>query len=388
MALGSKRKKRGKGGIALFIIELAVLALLIAGVYFYAQINSGLHTMTAPVNNEVNAANGGDVDFDEVLVNPEVKTKGETGYRNIALIGIDARESSDYDYSNTDTMIVCSINNSTGDVRMVSIYRDTYLNIDPGNSTYRKANSAYANGSITQFLSMINTNLDLNITDYVAVDFTCMVVLIDDIGGIDIDLKADECVHINNYCIETSAVTGASYEPLPEEAGTYHLNGVQAVSYSRIRFGGGNDMKRTQRQRLVIGKIVDKIKSGGLTSFSAVVNDVFPLCRTNLTNASIIQMGTHMLSGYKISGSQGFPTAYLSSSYINNEYLVPVTLESNVRDLHAFLYPDETYIPSQTVLNYSKEIENNSGLTSADIERAKEAAKIENTGSEADTVGG
>ena len=163
------------------------------------------------------------------------------------------------DYTNTDTIIIASINNDTKVVKLVSIYRDTYLNI--GEDRYGKANAAYANGGYKWAINMLNQNLDLDITDFVTVNMNALVEVVDALGGFDFDLTDEEVVHMNNYCVGTSEITGKSYERIePEVAGTYHLNGVQAVSYTRIRYTAGNDYKRTERQRELIAKIVAKAK--------------------------------------------------------------------------------------------------------------------------------
>lgn len=382
-----KKHRKKKGSIVLFGIEILILAALVAGIFIYARINQGLHNIgassasTATVSDE-------NQNTDDVKVNSAATVdKVMQGYTNIALVGIDARSTNDFDYSNSDTMIICSINNDNGEVKLVSVYRDTYLNINGDNYDFQKANAAYCNGSVKQFLSMINTNLDLSVTNYLAVDFKALAVLVDDVGGISVTMTKDEAVHVNDYCVETSKVTGMEYTKLPEADGTYDLNGVQAVSYSRIRYTAGNDMKRTQRQRLVIEKIVEKARGQGINAVNSVINDVFPLCKTNLSNAMIIKMAAQMIGYYSIVNSTGFPFEYLSDSpYVNSEYLVPVTLATNVTELHQFLFNDNDYTPSDTVLKYSKEIVDNTGYSDADIAKAKENSVIPESGSEADNV--
>ena len=389
-----RKKKRGRAGsIALFVVEMLVLAVLIAGVYFYARVNAGLRNLTTAHNTPADTTTESgqkiemDQNVDNVVINPEVQAaRVMEGYRNIALVGIDAREETDFDYTNSDTMIICSINNDTGEVKLVSIFRDTYLNTDPSTYDFQKANAAYCNGSIRQFLSMVNANLDLNITDYVIVDFKAVAVLVDDIGGIEVEMTRDEVINMNDYCVETSQVTGMGYNPLPEEAGVYSLNGVQAVSYSRIRYGGGNDMKRARRQRLVIAKIVEKVKQGGLSAMNAVINDVFPLCKTNLSNAMIVQMAAQMIGHYEITATEGFPFVYSWSDQVNPEFVVPVTLTENVKQLHKFLFNEDDYQPSQTVQDYNYAIVTSTGLGEDDIEAARIASTPVNTGSESDRI--
>ena len=389
------KKKRKKLHIVLFVFEIIILCLLLCGIFVYAKVNAGFDligtaTSLFSSDKEENAESSEDpnLNTDNVIINKEAAVdKVMSGYTNILLIGLDARSAEDFNYSNSDTMIICSINNDNGEVRLVSVYRDTYLNTNPSTDKYTKANDAYMQGSIAQCLSMINTNLDLSITDYVIVDFTALATLVDDIGGIDITLSEEEIVHINNYCKETSSVTGKSYEDLPDEAGTYTLNGVQAVSYARIRYTKGYDMKRTQRQRLVIKKIVEKARSKGISAITSVISDVFPLCKTNISNAMLIKMARQMIAYYQIVDTSGFPFEYKSgSSSINSECLVPITLETNVDELHEFLFDDEDYIPSSTVLQYSQEMQDLSGFTIDDLDSASSSSDIAAAGSESDTI--
>ena len=377
-----KKKNRRKKRIVLFVMELLILACLAVGVFVFAKVNAGLRNFQQLDTADENQ------NMDNVQMNEGVAVdKVMSGYTNILLLGLDHREDESFDYCNSDTMMICSINNDNGEVRLVSVYRDTYLNINPETYDFQKANAAYCWGSAAQCISMINKNLDLNITDYVAVDFKALAVLVDDIGGIDVTLTELEIGHLNNYCVETSRVTGMPYEELPQIAGTYTLNGVQAVAYARIRYGGGNDQKRTQRQRLVIEKIVSKARQGGIGAVTNIINDVFPYCKTSLSNAMIVKMATQMIGAYDIVNTTGFPSAFLGDSpYINSEYLVPVTLEQNVRDLHTFLFNDASYEPSDTVKEYSQYIIDSSGYNMDYYNQAVEASQIPASGSEADIV--
>ena len=288
--------KSKKGAKRLFAVEMIVLAVLIAGIFFFAKIRDSFDNFySARIEN----AEGYDVQGTGAAPTPKIEINAQVaeneklfGYRNIALIGIDAR-SSNMDYSNSDTMMIASINNDTRGVRLLSVYRDTCLNV--GEQGYRKANAAYAYGSNNQLLTMMNKNLDLAMTDYVVVNMDAVAELVDCLGGIQITMLADEVLHMNNYCVETAEITGRTYERIePEVSGTYNLNGVQAVAYSRIRYTVGNDFKRTQRQRLVIVKIVEKIQKQGIASFQKIADRVFPLIKTNLSKAELVKLGSQV----------------------------------------------------------------------------------------------
>lgn len=209
-------------------------------------------------------------------------------------------------------------------------------------------------------ISMMNKNLDLNVTDFVSVDFSAVAETAELLGGIDMELKEEEVEHLNNYCVETSEVTGMDYEPLKKKAGVHHLNGVQTVAYARIRYTVGNDMRRAARQREVIYKLVEKAKNADIATLNKIVDKVFPMVYTSLTKADIISMGMSMLS-YDIEDQMGFPVDHLLGEKVKIslnglDCVVPVTLESNVIKLHEFLYPEDAYMPSEELKAYSQKI--------------------------------
>lgn len=346
-------KKRRRRRI-LFGIEIFILLILIAGVFIYAKL--GKMNFTS-------------LDFSKIGVNSGVSNnKVMKGYTTIGLVGLDNR-SNKLKSGNSDTMIIASINNDTKKVKLVSVYRDTYLRIgedSEGNGQYSKANAAYAKGGAEQFLNMLNTNLDLNVTDFVSVDFQAVAEAVELLGGIDVELKEEEVVHLNNYCVETSKVTGMDYTPLEKKEGTHHLNGVQTVAYARIRYTAGNDFRRAARQREVIYKIVEKAKKSDIATLSKILDKVFPNIYTSFTKAEILQMGMSMLS-YDIEDQTGFPFDHLYGQRVKDamggkDVVLPVTLESNVIKLHEFLYPEDSYTPSEEVKAYSQRIVDQSGF--------------------------
>ena len=291
------RKKRRRRRI-IFGLEIVILLVLVAGLFVIAKMGKMNFT---------------ELNFENIGINTGIaENKVMKGYTTIGLIGLDNREGS-LKQGNSDTMIIASINNDTKKVKLVSVYRDTYLRVgedSEGNGKYDKANSAYAHGGSEQFLSMLNTNLDLNVTDFVTVDFNAVAETAELLGGIDVELKEEEVVHLNNYCVETSEVTGMDYEPLEQVAGVHHLNGVQTVAYARIRYTAGNDMRRAARQREVIYKLVEKAKNSSLSTLNKVVDKVFPMVYTSLSKAEILSMGMSMLS-YDIEDQTGFPFDHL-----------------------------------------------------------------------------
>lgn len=352
-------KPRKKSKKILFILEIVVLLLFIGGLFVYGQISAKLDKIDIQET---------DLADQDIVTNDQAPQM--TGYTTYALFGLDHRSKNEkLNTENSDTIIIASINNDTKAVKLVSVYRDTLLNVK--DDTYSKANSAYALGGPTNAVSMLNTNLDLNITDYVAIDFDALVTVVDCLGGLDIPLSYAEIVHMNNYCVETSEETGKSYTPVelpdpkPEDeeaiVDTYHLNGVQATSYCRIRYTASLDMGRTERQRRVIQMIVDKAKKAGLSTIFDIMDQVFPMVKTSVSKTEILKMIPAMI-GYSIDETTGFPNDYKFAKVKGSgSVIVPTTLESNVLKIHQFLYGDTSYTPTQDVLNRSAQITNIAG---------------------------
>lgn len=350
-------KPRKKSKKILFVLEIVVLLLFIGGLFVYGQISAKLDKIDIQET---------DLADQDIVTNDQAPQM--TGYTTYALFGLDHRSRNEkLNTENSDTIIIASINNDTKAVKLVSVYRDTLLNVK--DDTYSKANAAYALGGPTNAVSMLNTNLDLNITDYVAIDFDALVTVVDCLGGLDIPLSYAEIVHMNNYCVETSEETGKSYTPVelpdpkPEDeeaiVDTYHLNGVQATSYCRIRYTASLDMGRTERQRRVIQMIVDKAKKAGLSTIFDIMDQVFPMIKTSVSKTEILKMIPAMI-GYSIDETTGFPTDY-KFAQVKGSVIVPTTLESNVLKVHQFLYGNTNYTPTQDVLNRSAQIVNIAG---------------------------
>lgn len=336
-----RRKKRRRKRILVLVVELLLLCVLGAAAYGMFKLD------------KLNS-----VALEDVLNNG----LSQDGYLNVALFGTDNR-AGETEGVRSDCIIVASINDETKEVKLISVYRDTFLKT--GDDIYDKANSAYAVGGPEAAVNMLNRNLDLDIEDYVSINFLALADVVDLLGGIELELSDEEVVHMNNYCVETSEITGKSYERIePETAGTYLLNGVQAVSYSRIRYTAGGDFTRTARQRLVIEKIVDKAKGASLSTINEVIDAVFPEVSTSFTMNEILKLSAGLLK-YSIGESQGFPADNALPEEIpgySGSYVVPVGLEANVKKIHEFLFPDKEYEPTDTVKQISDDISYLTGI--------------------------
>ena len=350
-AKGSKaaaRKKRKQRKV-LFAVEAIVIIILVAAVFVMSKLDKLDKTV--------------DVNEEDIVINEDRDVSAQSQkYTNVALFGIDSRDTGSFGSGNhSDALMIASINNKSGDIKIVSVYRDTYLNLS--DDKYSKCTEGYFYGGPQQAIAMLNMNLDLDITKYVSVDFAALVTTIDLLGGLDIDLTAEEIFHLNNYTVETSEVTGVTTEKLPEVDGTYHLDGVQTVSYTRIRYTAGDDFKRTERQRLVIQKIADKAKTASLTTLNNIIDKVLGHINSNFSPAEILGLATDILK-YDIVDNTGFPFDKTSTHVNKKDVVVPVTLESNVKQLYEYLFEDKDYTPSATVQNISKKIASDSGISS------------------------
>lgn len=348
-----RRRRRNTLSRVMFALEIIVLVVLMGGLFVYAKLGKLNHET---INEE-------ELDVNESVTENQVMK----GYTTIALVGIDSRDDKLKSDWNSDTMIIASINNDTKKVKLVSVYRDTYLCLgEDENNSYGLANSAYCTGGAKKMINMLNKNLDMNISDFVTVNFQAVAETVELLGGIDVEMKKEEVVHLNNYCVETSEVTGMDYTPLKEIEGVHHLNGVQAVAYARIRKTSGNDFRRAARQREVIYKIVEKAKNSSIATLNTVLDKIFPMIYTSLTEKEILSMGMDMLS-YDIEDQTGFPFDHLYGDTVKEamdgvDCVLPITLESNVIKLHEFLYPEDSYVPSNEVKTYSQEIIDKSGF--------------------------
>ncbi len=284
------------------------------------------------------------------------------GYTTVAIFGVDNRTVGDYKGGNSDSIMVCSIDNDTKEVRLMSVFRDTYL--DVGKGSFKKCNAAYSNGGPEQAMKMLNKNLDLDIQNYVAVDFKAVVDAVDAVGGIELEVLNSEVETLNMYIPEIEKVTKKSSPRV--SAGYQTLNGVQALAYCRIRYTAGDDFRRAQRQRTVLSLLVDKAKSSGPVQLNSLVDAIFPEVSTSLSLGECLELAAAM-SDYEITDNIGWPTqprtAELGSK---GSVVVPCTLYTNVSRAHEFLYKAYEYEPTEEVKSISDKIKNETGFDADD----------------------
>ncbi len=296
------------------------------------------------------------VSLTDVITNTGIQSP--TGYKEFVIYGVDSREGNLTKEAHSDTIILCSMNQSTKEIRLVSVYRDTYL--DNTNGEYRKATECYYFGGPSRSVNMLNKNLDLDLHDYITVDFNAVIKAVDLIGGVDVEVTEDELPYINGYQTENAQVTGAEITPV-ESAGYQHLNGIQALAYCRIRYTAGSDYRRTERQRLVLSQIFEKARSQGAVVMAQMVDTMLPYIATSFSSADLLSLATSV-SDYSMVDSVGFPFELQAANIAAGDCVVPVNLAQNVSELHAYLYQKSNYVPSETVQQISNEIANTTGI--------------------------
>ena len=348
MGKHNEEKKKNKG-LKIFLRVLLVLLIIIV---ILAGIAVGY------VTNKLGKITVEEIDEKAIGIDEETEEK-LSGYRNIALLGIDSRED-DYGVGNrSDCIIIASLDEKTKQIKLISVYRDTYMQIEEkGKQVLDKVTHAYAYGGAQNTLKALNTNLDLNITEYVTVNFDAVIAAVDAMGGITIDIDSSEIEYINDYIKSTSQSSGISSSAITK-AGSQTLDGVQAVAYSRIRYTAGGDYKRTERMRTVIEAMLNKAKTLSISQLNKLIDTVLPRVSTNISGAEILGL-VPSITSYSISDSIGWP--YKTECItLDRWYGVPVTLESNVLQLHQEVFGQTDYVVNDTIKNISQQIINKTG---------------------------
>jgi len=360
------RKKNNKAAkVVIFAMELLVIAVMAGILWMVTRVakpdEGGIY--------RVDFKPGDDLKIPEpVKQNAEMK-----GYMNIALFGVDiSNEKTDMSGNivdllpaeksrksglekgfRSDTIMIASVNLDSGDIKLVSVYRDTLLNVG---DTYSKCNSAYSTGGVEKALKMLNSNLDMNIKDFVTVSYWALSEVIDSLGGVYIDVDKDELKHLNNYGICIGKTMNVPYIPLAKP-GKQLVNGIQAAAYCRIRYVG-NDFVRTQRQQEVIQAIEEQAKKADLNTLLNAFNQAQDDICTSLKTDTIIPLLKN-IAKYRIVETGGFPKEDLrvvKNLGAKGSCVVPTDLERNVEWLHEFFFMDSDYRVTGGVQEYSNQI--------------------------------
>lgn len=339
--------KRRRKMIIVFII-LEIIFLLGTGLYRYAQNKISLIQPSQFKPAQVTNPNI-----------PQGKVEEMEGYWTIALFGVDSRNNSVGKGNNADVIIICNIDQGSGEIKLVSVFRDTYLSVSD-NGLYNKINQAYFLGGPKQAVEALNRNLDLQIDDFATFNWKAVVDAVNILGGVDVELSKAEFYYINAYITETVEATGVGSYQL-KQAGLNHLDGVQAVAYARLR-KMDTDFARTERQREIIDLCFQKLKKSDFAVVNNVMEAVFPQILSSVTIDDIIPAAKN-LTKYTIADTMGFPAARSDANMgKKGACVIPQTLESNVTLLHQFLFGDENYQPSDMVKKISAKISADTGM--------------------------
>ena len=377
-----KKKKTWILGVVL-VVEFILIVGLLGVLYVVDKLSNIKRT---PLNEDL------------IVINPDIDddtTEKLKGYTNILLLGTDSRDNSTdgldkVGENHTDAMLVASINNDSGEVRIISVYRDCLLEMndiktdkDFKNTVIDKATEAAFKYGIESTITMINRNLDMDIKDYVMVNWAALIDIVDSVGGVDIEITQMEQRWTNRYLVDTSKATGVSYEELDvyddddtklsdEELSMdsdkmntrrmAHMDGIQATAFARVRYGDGKaDYGRTERQRKVIEQIVAKAKKFDIGRLNSILTAVTKNLSTSFDINEILNLATS-ITKYKLTMVDGgFP--FTRNDQIRSkdgwkfaDPVIPVTLESNVVKFHEKLFDSTDYTPSTTVKNISEKI--------------------------------
>lgn len=323
-----KKKNRGLRTFGKVVLTLAIILGILLGVIFW-YVHDKLSKIQRIELNEEDLGISDDIGLDE--------------YRNIAILGIDARADTYGTGNRSDNMMIASMNNKTKEIKLASVYRDTFVDID--GHGLDKITHAYSYGSAQLALNTLNKNLDLNIKEFITVNFDAVQNIVNNVGGITMTIDADEVKHISGI----------------NAPGTYTLNGEQALAYARIRYEAGGDYKRTERMRDVLQAVLDKVKGMGVGEINSLLDKTLPDVYTNITTSDILGL-VPSLANIKITESVGWPYETKGIT-LDRWYGVPITLESNVTRLHQELFGQTDYVPSQTVKDISARIVERTGYT-------------------------
>ena len=218
---------------------------------------------------------------------PNLSEEEYKNIKNILLLGVDSRDiNNKYNSSRSDSIMIFSINPNKHTVKLVSIPRDTYVTI-PGYKA-SKINSAFSKGKEELVIKTVNQNFNTDISEYITIDFSGLVKVIDKLGGIDLEITEDEKNFINKYVDYTAKVSGGEAEKLTE-FGNVHLTGVQVLTHCRNRSVGNYDFKRTERQRVVLEKVIQDILKKDFKEINELIDLFLPCVTTNIDFSEYIK---------------------------------------------------------------------------------------------------
>ena len=331
---GRKRRRRKRSGG--FARNLIIILCLLLGIY---GVRSLLFGRSADLLDPTPAEN-----------------KPQKGFYTVAVFGVDSRDGN-IDRALSDVNMIAVLNRETGEIRLCSLFRDTFVQINE-DGKHHKLNEAYFKGGSKQALWTLKHNFEIVPDDYITFNWKAVIDAINIMGGVDIEITEPEFAYINAFITETVEATGIGSVQL-KKPGMNHLDGVQAVAYARLRLMD-TDFNRTERQRKVVSLMMDKLKKADMKKRIEVVTSVLPETRTSIFIDDVLPLAKDVGRLY-IGKTGGFPFERDTGWIEKKDCVIPITLESNVKELHEFLFDDTDYKPGSTVQEVSNYIIKHTG---------------------------
>ncbi len=308
-------------------ILLTMIIGIVASGYLYFN-----HLVNKTTKVEINKENIGITEEVE-----EKLSKYSDTILNIALFGVDADENG---VGRSDSIMIATIDTVHKKLKLTSVMRDSYVDIE--GYGYDKINHAYAFGGPELAINTLNRNFDLNIKYFVSVNFSTLPKIIDKLGGVDIEVDAEELNYINGYINGINKINGTS-SPNISSVGIHHMDGTQAMAYCRIRYTSGEDYKRTERHREVLSAIFSKALTLNVTEYPSILNEILPMVETNLNSGDILDLGNEVLKmGKSTLEQERFPRdGYCQGEMINGVYYLTFDKATTVEQIYNYIFEDK-----------------------------------------------
>ncbi|HBI7132478.1 TPA: LCP family protein, partial [Clostridium perfringens] len=273
------------------------------------------------INLKINKVQKVEINKENLSIN-EKQVKEENHIKNIALFGIDAPKGK---VGRSDAIMILTLDEEHKVMKLTSIMRDSYVDI-PGHGD-DKITHAYAFGGPELAMKTLNENFNVNVEDFMAVNFTSLPEIIDKLGGVKINIIPEEIHHI----------------PGITSPGEQVLNGEQALAYSRIRYATGGDYKRTERQRVVLEAVFEKLKSTPTKEYPSLIDDFLPYIETNMSSMDMIKLATDAAPLVKGNlETARFPLdGYCDGKMINGVWYLVYDRQATLNQVQEYIYDNK-----------------------------------------------
>ena len=341
----SKKKSLKKRSIIFSISTLLILCVIGTCVGYYIYVRNKIYTKNENIQFQTIEYENKKKDDDEVNYK-EVNYKEVNGITNVLLVGTDGRDVDER--ARADSIIIATLDNNNKEVRLTSLFRDTLVNIYGHGA--QKLNAAMAFGGIDLLRDTIQETYKISIDKYVIINFWGFEAIIDQIGGVEVDVKDYQLNELNKYIGES---TGGNDYPVTK-SGLQLLNGKQALSYARIRKGVGDEFERTERQREVLFKVAEKLRETKPTKYFGILNSMLDNISTNIEPLDALNMAYTIYKFPSLETKQiHIPLTELSDDMdYGGEagWVFIMDKEQNTKVLHDFIFNDIE--PDESTFDY------------------------------------